>query len=219
MLLLALCLPESEPAALARVCLGERDDRLLGLRAELFGDRLEAYAACPKCAAGVEVELSVRALRERRSPPDVSDIPLVAGVLRARAKLPDSLDLAAAVRSQSAAQARDTILARVIWELERDGERIELERIDASERAALSEALGEADPRAETLLALACTDCSAEWQAPLDIAEYVWRELEREVRRLLDVVAALARSYGWSEAAILAMGRRRRQAYLDRVGA
>lgn len=219
LILLALCSPEVDPSALARVCLGEREDRLLGLRASLFGDRLEAYASCPACQTGVEVELSVRSLRERPQPVDASAVTLTAGNLRARARLPDSLDLAAVVRSGDAARARDVLLSRVVCDLQRDGLPATLDALDESDRAALSDALGEADPRAETLLGLACTDCGASWTAPLDVSAYLWRELEREVRRLLDEVAALARAYGWSEGDILAMGRRRRRAYLERAGA
>ena len=219
LLLLALSQPDVDTASLARVCLGEREDRLLRLRAELFGDRLEAFASCPSCGARVEVALSVRALRERPCSPEAGEVMLETGALRARARLPDSLDLAAAVGCQDATRGRDMLLSRVISELSRAGERAQLEGLDESERAALSDALGDVDPRAETLLSLRCAECEANWVSSLDAAGYLWRELEREVKRILDEVDLIARTYGWSEAAILGLGRRRRRAYLERVRA
>ena len=44
-------------------------------------------------------------------------------------------------------------------------------------------------------------------------------ELATQAKRLLREVHFLARAYGWREADILAMSARRRQAYLEMVGA
>jgi hypothetical protein len=85
--------------------------------------------------------------------------------------------------------------------------------------AEAGQALAEADPLAETLLKLRCAVCSHEWQEPLDIADYLWSEIEARARRLLIEVHSLASAYGWSEADILALSEPRRRLYLDMVQA
>ena len=50
------------------------------------------------------------------------------------------------------------------------------------------------------------------------MAEYLWKEVLIEARRLLREVNALARTYHWREADILALSPRRRQAYLELAG-
>ncbi len=50
-----------------------------------------------------------------------------------------------------------------------------------------------------------------------DTGAFLWLEISQTARRLLDDVHQLAWAYGWPESEILAMGQRRRQAYLDRV--
>jgi hypothetical protein len=49
------------------------------------------------------------------------------------------------------------------------------------------------------------------------VAAFVWEEIEACAARLLDDVHVLARAYGWSERAILALPEMRRAAYLERV--
>ena len=46
--------PDSDAAAVARLPLGRRDERLLRLRSELTSRPLEATAACPACGERVE---------------------------------------------------------------------------------------------------------------------------------------------------------------------
>jgi hypothetical protein len=83
----------------------------------------------------------------------------------------------------------------------------------------LVERLGAADPGAETLLSMVCPACAHSWQSVLDAATFFWEELATRARRLLREVHTLARAYGWREAEILALPGRRRQTYLDLVGA
>jgi hypothetical protein len=84
---------------------------------------------------------------------------------------------------------------------------------------ALVERLGAADPGAETLLTLTCPACDHRWQTVLDVASFFWDELATRATRLLREVHTLARAYGWREAEILALPGRRRQSYLELVGA
>src|SRR3954452_9518122 len=56
---LAAAEPDLSRAALAALPIGERDRRLLELRRELFGPRLDATAMCPVCETRVEFEIAL----------------------------------------------------------------------------------------------------------------------------------------------------------------
>ena len=51
--------------------------------------------------------------------------------------------------------------------------------------------------------------------ADFDLAAFVWAEFGAQARRLLHEVDALGRAYGWTEGEVLALGERRRAAYVD----
>lgn len=219
LLLLAMGDSGANPASLPEICLGEREDRLFALHAALFGDRMECFVTCPACGEGVEFELSVATLRERSAPPDPGRVRVEAAGLVAEVRLPHSRDLAAAVGAPTPEAARDLLLARCVRALARDGASVGVDELTPEERAALSEAIGQADPRAETLLDTRCSACGAEWTAALDVGSYLWRRLDREATRLIDAVDRLARVYGWTEAEVLALSPTRRRLYLERAGA
>ena len=90
-------------------------------------------------------------------------------------------------------------------------------RPDARWLERLEAALESADPHADLSLSLTCSACAATWTTPLDIASYLWVELEDRARQLLDEVHHLARAYGWSEREILSLTQERRTAYLERA--
>ncbi len=73
------------------------------------------------------------------------------------------------------------------------------------------------DPQADVELALACPGCGQPYTVLFDVETFLWMKIDMLARRLLREVDALARVYGWSEAAILALPATRRQAYLEIV--
>jgi len=79
-------------------------------------------------------------------------------------------------------------------------------------------AMAELDARIDIRVALTCPACGHRWAPALDIAAYLWAEIDASARRLLDAVHALASVYGWTETDVLAVGPWRRQAYLQAVG-
>ena len=87
--------------------------------------------------------------------------------------------------------------------------------LSGEERAAVAAALAEADPLAEVLVDVACPACGEEFVADLDIGAFVWADVRARAQRLLLEVDALARAYGWTEVEVLALGERRRAAYLE----
>ena len=74
------------------------------------------------------------------------------------------------------------------------------------------------DPLASAAFSLTCPACGHGWAAPLDVLGFVWSEIDAWAQRTLREVHWLASSYGWREADILALGARRRQAYLQVSG-
>jgi hypothetical protein len=83
------------------------------------------------------------------------------------------------------------------------------------ELAQIGQQLALADPLAETRLALRCPACEDEWEETLDMATFLWREIEARARRVLKEIHTLATAYGWAEADILSMSERRRALYLE----
>lgn len=206
LILLAASHRDTSTDALARLTLGERDARLIDLRAQCFGSAITALAACPSCSEQVEMQFDVAALR---APAACSDevFNLAAGNVRFRAV--NSLDVLALMDTPNENPKRAL------------AERCVIESAGALTDAqvdAIAGALREADSQAEVLIALTCPNCGHAWPALFDIASFFWREIEAWAQRTLDDVHALASAYHWREEDILAMSAWRRQQYLLRMG-
>jgi hypothetical protein len=210
--------PVSEAAAVARLPLGRRDGRLLHLRAELTSRPLDATAACPACGERVEFDADADALAAMadRAAASVAAALEVDG-FRVTWRLPDSDDVIAASAAGSADDAEGVLLGRCVSSASGPDGHVDAAELPRTVRDAVSRAMAEADPLAEIVISLTCPACSATFDADLDIAAFVWTELRARARRVLHEVAVLARAFGWTEAQVLAMPERRRQAYLDLV--
>ncbi|MCX5555778.1 hypothetical protein [Streptomyces sp. NBC_00038] len=79
----------------------------------------------------------------------------------------------------------------------------------------IAEAAEAADPAADVTLNINCPECGTATRAELDIASYLWTELDAWARDLLLDVHLLATAYGWSEPEILALSPLRRRYYLE----
>lgn len=201
--LLALSAPEGTDRSLvADLPIGERDERLLALRARLFGPRLVATTSCVRCGERVELEFLT------------SDVSRPAAAAAPGAAIPDtpavrpltSRDLAAAADCVGVEQAREMLAARCLVGVVND-----------IERSVVARALEQADPGALRVLEVRCPGCGHAWECDFDVAAYFWIEIEAAALRLLRDVHVLARGYGWSEQDILAMSPQRRRAYLELV--
>ncbi|MBL8973375.1 MAG: hypothetical protein JNK56_22500 [Myxococcales bacterium] len=181
--------------------IGRRDRLLYELRARLLGPALHLRAACPRCGELVEAELD--ALPAPPPTPEIHRIRVGERVLQFR--LPSAADVAAASDSPD---PQRTLLARC---LEPPAD------LDDTLADAVLTAMAEQDPDADLRLGLSCPACAHEWPATLDIESFFRAELGAWARRFALEVDALARTYHWAEADILAMSPARRQLYLDRV--
>ncbi len=212
--LLARAVPDESVDTVWRLPLGARNDRLMALRERLFGARLEAYAECPHCGEPLEFALDAEAFRP---PADegAAEVAFDVDGVTLRVRLLDSRDVRAASTCADVSEARALLVERCVLEAWRGDEVMAAGALPPEIVAHLAERLEAGDPRAETRLDLVCPACKGQWEIALDIASFLYAEVDAQARRLLREVHAIARGYGWREADILAMSARRRRDYLE----
>ena len=177
--------------------LGACDRLLLRLREQCFGARLDGLARCPQCGTELDVGMDVDELRADRA--DGSRTVEIAGrtiTLRALT----SRDIG------SCGGDRDRLLARSLVDEPTPHAPDLLDAVEAR--------LDELDPQAAWTIDLDCPSCGAAWAAPVDVTEFVWNEVDRFARRLLQDIHTLATAYGWRESDVLAISPARRRFYL-----
>lgn len=234
LLLLGLTQPGHSPAALAGLSIGERDARLLTLREALFGPRLYCTAACPGCGERLEFDFEVGDVLPPSPARLAGESGVESGEYRVSFRLPTSADLLAVAEAGDADAARRLLLSRCVTGAERTAavdkgesegggepfaQPVETAQLPPAVVEAVVERMREADPLADTQLALNCPSCGRAWKQVFDIGSYLWAEVADWARRTLREVHALARAYGWREADILALSAQRRQWYIEMIGA
>lgn len=204
--LLRLAEPEQSFDALAALNIGERDRRLLALRRRLFGSHFEAVTPCPQCSELLELSFIADQLphSDAGTPGRLDETTLSWRGGTVTARLPNTLDLLEAAAHPD--RRIELLLQRCTGQ-----------EISSDLRGPLQEAMAAADPMAHVEMALECPHCGCTWAAVFDIASYLWAELSDRAMRWLRDIHTLARAYGWSEAEILALTPRRREAYLGFV--
>ncbi|MEU5365635.1 hypothetical protein ABZ354_19550 [Streptomyces sp. NPDC005925] len=202
----------ADPAALLARPVGEREADLFALRRTLFGDRMQVRLACRACGEDMEFELD--AAEFARSPGAGRDpvVRVTEGGWEVEFRVPAVADLTAAARD---AEPRRALLARCVVSAVRDGRPASADELPAEVQRRIAEAAEAADPAADVALGVACPDCGGATRAELDIASYLWTELDAWARDLLLDVHLLATAYGWSEPEILALSPLRRRYYLE----
>ncbi|MGH2707836.1 MAG: phage baseplate protein, partial [Actinomycetota bacterium] len=197
--------PGAHAGALAALPVGRRDLRLLEIREETFGSRLNAALSCPRCAERVEFELETSDLLARAGAgieATESEVRIDDWSLRYR--MPTAGDLAEAAGCREPGRALALLVERCVLEANRGGEPAPPEEIPPHAIALLDGGLARQDPLAEVLLDFVCPACGEAGQTLFDIGCYLWEELRAQAVRLLYEVHTLARSYGWREPDILA---------------
>jgi hypothetical protein len=213
--LLAAAFPELTWDELVALSIGQRDARLLALREQTSGPKLNSFAECPRCAEHLTFDVAVADLRVTEPARADEARDLVVDDLALRFRLPNSRDLAAISSYQDLADARRLLVQRCVLEANRNGVPVAPGELPAKIITELAQQIAECDPQAEVLLDLRCPACEHSWQALLDIVAFFWAELTAQAKRLLHEVHTLARAYGWRERDILEMSSRRRQFYLE----
>jgi hypothetical protein len=215
----ALALASAAPSTagaddeLAKLPLGRRDGRLLGLHRAVAGPLLEATTPCPACGEEVEFSVDVDTLLDEGNAA-VSPTPIEADGYVVEWRPLDSDDVAAAAAGSDAAAAEATLLSRCVTAAHGADGDVEATAVPPSVREALSKALAAADPLAEVLVDIGCAACGATFVADLDVGRLVWDEIRGRAERFLYEVDILARAYGWTEREVLELSEGRRAAYL-----
>ncbi|MGC9535949.1 hypothetical protein [Streptomyces sp. UG1] len=224
--------PDADSATLPTLPVGEREADLFALRRALFGERMQVRLGCAACGEDMEFDLDAgefaRSLGGRGGSADGpggsvdggdSSAGATGPVVRVRQdgwdvefRLPGVADLTAAAR---AADPRAALLERCLVTAVRGGSAVTAADLSAPVQRRIAEAVEAADPGADVTLNVACPECGTATRAELDIASYLWTELDAWARDLLLDVHLLATSYGWSEPEILALSPLRRRYYLE----
>ena len=200
------------PGEAARLPIADRDRLLAALYRDLFGDRIEADVPCRSCDRPFAVGFSLAALidGQRAQRPDGVDGPDDAGHYRlgdVTFRVPTSEDLDAAV-GLPGERATASLLARCIVAGSGSGREAQIE-------AAMA-ALG---PTLDSDLEATCPHCAAGQVVRFAIDRYLLKSLANERRFLLHETHRIARAYGWSHKAIMALPRRDRQEYVRLIDA
>lgn len=193
--------------SMAALSIGERDARLLQLRAALFGDEATAVITCPGC--GTQLESRFRTSRFLSVSPDHSALEFAIGGGTMTLRLITTADL----RAVAGHATVEALLERAI--VRADG----VADTAAKWSAEIQRRLELADPQAHIEIALRCLDCALGWTAVYDIVSFLWQEVDAWARRTLREVHLLASAYGWTEREILALSPARRQIYLGMIQA
>ena len=211
--LLAAGTPELSRDDLGSLTIGERDARLLRLRAMVFGPRATGIAECPHCANRVEFPVDTSAfLRASEEAHALHEVETEDA--RVRFRVPTSHDLAAVVTASDALGGLQRLLDRCVLEVKArndDGSR----ELSPDALDAIGQAMLRADPAAEISLSLECPECGGRWQLGFEVADFFWQELAARARQLLREIDVIARAYGWSEREILRLPAVRRRTYVE----
>lgn len=230
LILLAVAYPEYTPEQLERFSIGQRDALLLILREHLFGARLDSVTSCPQCQQRIELAFNISDIRvgpATRDPIDQEEESFMLAMdgYRVDFRLPNSLDLVSIETKAETSVGQEQLLRRCIKSVVREGAESydseglnDVSRLPATLTDAIAERMAQADPQADTRLALSCPDCNHQWQATFDIATFLMGEIHSWAKYILREVHNLARAYGWREGDILAMTPTRRRAYSELLG-
>jgi hypothetical protein len=216
--LLTLGHSEEKPEDLAELKIGERDARLLELRGNAFGSRIAGRADCPACGQSIEMNFTVSEVQTAPALEVAETCAAKFGNYEISFRLPNSNDLASLAPGDDIATGKRRLVQRCVLDAKCSGQPVTADQLPDDTVTALSERMSELDPQGDMQVALTCPQCSHRWEAPLDIASFLWSEIHAWAVRLLRDVHVLASVYGWREADILAMSPWRRQAYLELIG-
>ncbi len=215
--MLAPACPDLTSAELALWTIGQRDHRLMQLRRQTWGDRLEAFTRCPECDEALEIPLSIQVLCERLPNEPAESLELISEGYKVRYRLPTSHDLVAVSGSRDMQSARNALLKRCTVNVQHPSELAVDDALPEEIAAAVTAGIADNDPAADIQLSLDCPECAARWTTRLDIAQFFWREICQAAKHLLGQVHQLASAYGWTESEVLSLGAKRRQYYLGLI--
>lgn len=208
--------PELRGESAADWPLGRRNRALAQLRCACFGPQLRGWTACQQCGEKLEFSVDGEAMASSETPDAQRRVELDGLSFR----LPTSRDLARIAGEHDASRAAMSLIEQcMLANASASGGEGSSPSLSWSETQLeeIGERMAEADPLAEILLHFDCPACGQSFDQALDLAAFLWSELEGRAKRLMLDVHMLASAYGWSEPEILALGPARREFYLEMV--
>jgi hypothetical protein len=202
---------------LVELSVGQRDELLLTLREQTFGNKLNIFATCPQCQGHIEFTTDIANIRVENHSDVAKENELSVENFNLRFRLINSLDLAKVVNCKDITIARSLLVQHCVLQASRDEIVISPKELPEEIIDKFLARLAECDPQSEVLLNLVCPACAHNWQMIFDIVSFFWTEISTQAKRLLREVHTLALAYGWREADILSMSTARRQYYLELV--
>lgn len=220
LILLSAAFPGIEPERLLKLSLGQRDQYLLQLRENLFGQALLSTVVCPQCSERLEWENRVENFLVR-SDQDLSidrEFELNTDAYSLRFRLPNSLDVETAIHSAGTGTAPHQLLSNCLLEAKCSGVSCDISQLPETILQRLEQEMESLDPLADLRIRLDCPECSHSWVVLFDIASFLWKEVNAWAQQMLQNIYRLAAAYGWSEQEILRISPLRRQLYLGMLG-
>lgn len=156
--LLAAASGEASERELLQLPLGERDRRLLELRARLFGERLVGLALCRHCGEHLEVDLALSDVRVNAPTLENAGCIESSGFV-VHVRLPNGSDLAALTASDDIASARRAIFERCVLEASRAGAAFPVRDLPDTVVERVAEWMESADSQANIELTVHCPAC------------------------------------------------------------
>jgi hypothetical protein len=218
LLALSAAMPEVPYQRLADWPLGRRNQALIELRCQFFGNQLAAWVACPRCDEKLEFAIDGRTLMGPANGPDQKGANDAIVVVNGQSyRLPSSRDLVLAASENDPRRAALRILKSCLTGSEQPDSAADRPVWSDEEIERIGERMALADPLAEIRLTLHCPNCEQDWEETLDIVSFVWAEIDARARRLFVEIHTLASAYGWTETEVLALGADRRARYVEMV--
>ena len=221
-MLLTYCLRDAHGNAYAESdvwtwTVSRRLQGLLTIGVRTLGGRLDLVVNCPdpKCGELLELPLSLTHFEQTDDPAEICCEPEkgVQLVIRSPAGLDQRRwwETGKLTESSHGSLARD-LVKNVNGDAPPDEWHVKSEWLDA-----IGDALGQSDPLNDTTLSTTCLRCNREFDVVLDLELELLNALAEKQAALLDQIHQIAAVYHWSEAQILRLPLKRRQAYLRRT--
>jgi hypothetical protein len=212
LLVLGAALPDASYESLAEWPFGRRNGALAQLELNCFGPKPGAWTRCTQCGEKLEVEPDFQNLASGTLEDGRGQFEPI--VIKGRSfRLPTSRDLAMAAQEPDTRSAAVRLIESCATEVQDVPVWSDEDLEEVGDRMAL------ADPMAEVTFNFNCPVCANEGNATLDIAAFIWEEIEARAKRLIFEIHSLASAYGWTEKEVLALSEHRRARYLELVQA
>ena len=212
--LMGVLRPDLGPVDLEAMSLGRVHQAMIRTLCDMAAAPLRGQATCPACGEVMGFHMDPTRLL---IPPEPEALVVEHQDYRLRLRPPSGRDLAMVLALGEETSAWEYLVEACLVSARDSMGPVAPTSLPAEIIALAGEALAEADPGLIYRLSMKCIECGHQWSPQLDPALFLVREAKAAAKRILIEVDRLAKTYGWSEAEILAMSPRRRQTYLDLV--